>query len=69
MGYIRKQNRIQRGTYGNFKLQVNEITLPHFDDHLPYFGMMGNLEILEAAPQKQQEVPEFAVFNDTNGLE
>ena len=60
---------IQRGTYGNFKLQVNEITLPRFNDHLLYFGTTGNLEILEAAPQKQQEVPEFAAFDDMNGLE
>ena len=69
MGYIRKQNTIQRGTYSNFKLQVNEMMLPHFDDHLLYFGTMGNLEILEAALQKQQEVLEFAALDDMNGLE
>ena len=49
-------------------LQVNEI-IPPLDNHLLYFDTMGNLKILEAAPQKQQEVPEFAAFDDMNGLE
>ena len=59
---------IQRGTYSNFMLQVNEI-IPPLDNHLLYFDTMGNLKILEAAPQKQQEVLKFAAFDNMNGLE
>jgi hypothetical protein len=57
-----------RATYTQLRLELDIINNPCINYEVPKLGAMGNIFVLECLPQKQQEIPELAIFNQVDGL-